>query len=60
MQLKQKQKEMLIRVLTTVIDSIHEDLCIEEIGDESAYLLSCHYRDLANIRNIIKGEDNEA
>ena len=57
--LNQKQKEMLLRLLTQAIESLHSDLCLEELSDESAFLLSMHYQELSSIRHIVKGEDNE-
>ena len=59
MDLTREQKNDLIDLLTRAIDSLHDSLCLEDIGDEAAYILSSRYRDLNKIRKIIEGKDNE-
>jgi len=59
MDLTRDQKEDVIHLLTKAIDSLHDSLCLEDIGDEAAYILSSRYRDLIKIRKIIEGKDNE-
>ena len=59
MDLTREQKNDLIELLTRAIDSLHDSLCLEDIGDEAAYILSSRYRDLIKIRKIIEGKDNE-
>lgn len=54
-----EQKQVLIHLLTNAIDSLHDSLCIEDIGDEAAYILSSRYQELSKIRKIIEGEDDE-
>ena len=59
MDLTREQKNDLVELLTRAIDSLHDSLCLEDIGDEAAYILSSRYRDLNKIRKIIEGKDNE-
>ena len=59
MDLTREQKNDLVDLLTRAIDSLHDSLCLEDIGDEAAYILSSRYRDLIKIRKIIEGKDNE-
>ena len=60
MELTQEHKQVVIHLLTKAIDSLHSSLCLEDIGDEAAYILSSRYIELTKIRNIIEGKDNEA
>lgn len=59
MDLTREQKNDLVDLLTRAIDSLHDSLCLEDIGDEAAYILSCRYTDFIKIRKIIEGKDNE-
>ena len=59
MDLTREQKNDLIDLLTRAIESLHDSLCLEDIGDEAAYILSSRYRELNKIRKIIEGKDNE-
>ena len=59
MNLTREQKDDVVHLLTKAIDSLHDSLCLEDIGDEAAYILSSRYRDLIEIRKIIQGKDNE-
>ena len=54
-----EQKQVLIHLLTNAIDSLHDSLCMEDIGDEAAYILSSRYQELSKIRKIMEGKDNE-
>lgn len=54
-----EQKQVLIHLLTNAIDSLHDSLCLEDIGDEAAYILSSRYRELLSIQKKIEGEDDE-
>ena len=54
-----EQKQVLIHLLTNAIDSLHDSLCLEDIGDEAAYILSSRFQELLKIRKIIEGEDDE-
>ena len=54
-----EQKQVLIHLLTNAIDSLHDSLCLEDIGDEAAYILSSRYQELSKIRKIIEGEYDE-
>ena len=54
-----EQKQVLIHLLTNAIDSLHDSLCLEDIGDEAAYILSYRYEELFKIRKIIEGENDE-
>jgi hypothetical protein len=60
MELTQEDKQVVIHLLTNAIDSLHSSLCLEDIGDEAAYILSSRYIELTKIRNIIEDKDNEA
>jgi hypothetical protein len=60
MELTQEDKQVVIHLLTNAIDSLHSSLCLEDIGDEAAYILSSRYMELTKIRNIIEGKENEA
>ena len=60
MELTQEHKQVVIHLLTNAIDSLHSSLCLEDIGDEAAHILSSRYIELTKIRNIIEGKDNEA
>lgn len=60
MELTQEHKQVVIHLLTNAIDSLHDTLCLEEIGDEAAYILSSRYVELTKIRNIIEGKENKA
>jgi hypothetical protein len=60
MELTQEHKLVVIHLLTKSIDSLHSSLCLEDIGDEAAYILSSRYIELTKIRNIIEGKENEA
>ena len=57
--LTNEQKQVLIHLLTNAIDSLHDSLCLEEIEDEAAYILSSRYQEIMKIRKIIEGKDNE-
>ena len=59
MDLTREQKNDLVDLLTRAIESLHDSLCLEDIGDEAAYILSSRYTDLIKIRKIIEGKDNE-
>ena len=59
MDLTREQKNDLVDLLNRAIVSLHDSLCLEDIGDEAAYILSSRYRDLNKIRKIIEGKDNE-
>lgn len=59
MDLTREQKDDVVHLLNKAIDSLHDSLCLEDIGDEAAYILSSRYRDLIKIRKIIEGKDNE-
>ena len=59
MELTQEDKQVVIHLLTNAIDSLHSSLCLEDIGDEAAYILSSRYIELTKIRNIIEDKDNE-
>lgn len=54
-----EQKQVLIHLLTNAIDSLHDSLCLEDIGDEAAYILSSRFQELFKIRKIIEGENDE-
>ena len=59
MNLTREQKDDVVHLLTKAIDSLHDSLCLEDIGDEAAYILSTRYTDFIEIRKIIQGKDNE-
>lgn len=57
--LTNEEKQVLIHLLNKTIHSLHDSLCLEDIGDEAAYILSSRYRELLNIQKKIEGEDDE-
>lgn len=59
MDLTREQKNDLVDLLNRAIASLHDSLCLEDIGDEAAYILSSRYTDFIKIRKIIEGKDNE-
>ena len=57
--LQRSEVKLLIDLLVIQIQSVHDDLNIEDLGEMSSYFLSKHYRTLNGIRSKLQFSEVE-
>jgi hypothetical protein len=57
--LQRLEVKLLIDLLVTQMQSVHDDLNIEDLGEMSSFVLSKHYRTLNGIRSKLQFSEIE-